>query len=341
MTSPKISIVVLNWNGAEDTLACLASLANQDYPNFDVSVVDNGSTDGSLEKLNAFSAPYAFKVIATGENLGYAGGNNVGIQHALERSADFVLVLNNDTTVAADLLSQFVAAAERNPDAGIFCARVMYYDRPQVVSFDGGKWNPQRLALEWPGDGEREEDLTKADHDSDYACGASLFFRSGVARKIGLLDEKFFLVWEEVDWCFRAREAGWRIVVVPKAKVWHKVAVAFNGETSPLRIYFSTRNKLLWVKRHGSTAVYLRVLLASLPRLIPTFYIAGSIEAVFLKRMLWGLRDYFRSLAGYGSRYEFLSGRRAVLDYLTGRFGDCPNEVRTWSKNWAAIVQKQ
>ena len=335
--SSAIVIVVLNWNGAEDTLACLDSLQTLAYPNFQVVVVDNGSTDDSLAKLQGYHASFPMTILATGSNLGYAGGNNVGTRYAMDHGADFVLLLNNDTTVAPDLLDRLITSAGRNADAGVFSARVLYFDAPARVWFDGARWNESSLQLEWPGQGAPEAELGMDEHDTDYASGAALFFRADVVRKIGLLDEAFFLVWEEVDWCFRARAAGWRIIVVPEARVRHKIGVSFGNESSPLRTYFSTRNELLWFQRHASLNARIRLALKSLRQLAPKFRIAADSAASFPKRLYWGIQDYVQSWVGRGSRLEYLSKRRAIIDYVRGRFGNCPPEVRAWSHAWAQL----
>ena len=335
---PLISVVLLNWNGVDDTLACLNSLTSLTYSRFSVVVVDNGSTDNSLAHLRPYTATYPLTLLEAGRNLGYAAGNNVGIRYALEHGANFVLVLNNDTAVAPDLLDRLLEAAERTPDAGVFSARIMYFDEPERVWFDGARWNPSSLHLAWPGQNAEERTLDGFDHDTDYASGAALFFRSDVAREIGLLDESFFLVWEEVDWCFRARNAGWRNIVVPAAKVWHKIGVSFGSESSPLRTYFSIRNELLWFSRHASLSARLRLWMKNLRRLVPKFSIAAGRER-WIKRLLWAVQDYGRAWLGRGNRLEYLSSRRAIMDYVHGRFGDCPDEVRVWGREWTLLKQ--
>lgn len=333
-STPQVSIVVLNWNGANDTLNCLHSVAALTYPRFNVILVDNGSTDDSLVLLRAYNPPYQLTLFETGRNLGYAGGNNVGTRHALEQGADFILILNNDTTVAPDLLERLTEAAKRNPGAGVFSARIMYFDEPERVWFDGARWNSSALRLEWPGQNAEESDLAPFDHQTDYACGAALFFRAEVPRQIGLLDESFFLVWEEVDWCFRARKAGWKNVVVPTAKVWHKIGVSFGDESSPLRTYFSIRNEMLWASRHATLSARLRLWAKNLRRLIPVFAYAhtGPYRA---KQLWWALQDYGRAWLGRGRRLQYLAARRAILDYIRRRLGDCSDEVRLWNKLWA------
>lgn len=333
--TPLVAAVILNWNGASDTIESLTSMTSLSYRNLVVLVVDNGSSDDSVARLKACSAGCSIQLIETGRNLGYAGGNNVGIRAAIDQGADFVLILNNDTTVAPDLIERLLDAANENPDAGVFSARVLYYDDPQRVWFDRARWNPRTLALEWPGQGSLESDLPATATESDYASGAALFFRTEVANEIGLLDEDFFLVWEEVDWCFRACKAGWKVISVPGAKVWHKIGVSFGSESSPLRTYFSTRNKLLWFSRHAPRSARIRLWTQTLRRLVPRFVLGGQ-DGPIVKRLAWAVQDYLAALSGRGNRLQYLATRRAILDYLSSRFGDCPDEVREWSRAWSA-----
>lgn len=332
---PKIHIVLLNWNGCDDTLRCVESLRQRVYGNHKIVIIDNGSTDDSAARFRA--APWANDVhlIETGKNLGYAGGNNVGIHHALAQGAEFILVLNNDTTVAPDLLDRLIDAAVRYPDAGVFSARVFYFEEPHKVWFDGAVWNDTRMRLEWPGQDTEESSLSAEDHATDYASGAALFFRTKVARKIGVFDERYFLVWEEVDWCFRAREAGWNCMVIPSAKVWHKIGVSFGSEQSPLRTYFSIRNELLWFSRHASLSARRRLWAKNLRRLTPKFHVSPDPRVSVAKRFVWAMQDYLQAWLGRGSRLEYLATRQAIMDYLHGRLGDCPDEIRAWSRAWA------
>ena len=333
---PLVCVVVLNWNGVDDTLRCLESLAKIDYPQFRVLVVDNGSTDDSRDRLRLFRPCYALDLLETGRNLGYAGGNNFGVKRALDLGAKWLLILNNDTTVSPDLLTQLTNAAERNPSAGVFCARVMYSEPSKIVSFDGARWNVRRARMERPGQDKPEHTLSREDHVTDYACGAALFFHADVTRKIGLLDERFFLVWEDADWCFRARAAGWQCIVVPKAKVWHKVGSSFGSEDSPLRTYFTVRNRLLWCKRHASSSAYLKVWFQGIRWLIPSVAISTGGDANLVKRWTRAIPHFVLAMMGQSEQLKYLAARRGVLDYIRGRFGDCPPAVREWSQKWAA-----
>ncbi len=331
---PSVTIVVLNWNNFSDTAVCLESLGAVTYPNFNVVVVDNASTDDSTIRLRGLSFSYPFVLIENDSNLGYAAGNNVGIRYALEIGASKILLLNNDTVVARDFLDRLCDCAERFPSAGIISARLFYLGDPTRVWFDGARWSAEHIRLEWPGQGMLESELPNEDHETDYASGAALLFRAEVAEKIGLLDEAFFLVWEEVDWCFRARAVGWTIVVATGAKVWHKIGASFGDESSPLRTYFSVRNEMLWFRRHASLDARSRLFVKNIRRLVPKFSLANGNE--FLgKRLLWAVIDVVKSFAGQGSRLEYLAVRQAIFDYANGRLGDCPDKVRLWSQTWA------
>ena len=148
MKNPEIFIVILNWNGKSDTLVCLTSLQSLQYSQYKIIIIDNGSTDDSVHEIRALYPEMT--VIETGQNLGYAEGNNVGIRYALEQDAEFILLLNNDTTVAPDLLDQLVNAATQNSNAGVFGATLFYMDKPDTVWFAGAQWNAQTLTFDYP-----------------------------------------------------------------------------------------------------------------------------------------------------------------------------------------------
>jgi GT2 family glycosyltransferase len=331
VTSPLVAIVVLNWNGKEDTIECLTSVGQLDYLNYEVIVVDNGSTDGSVNAIRArFSQ---FCVLETNKNLGYAGGNNVGIRHALEREAEFILVLNNDTVVSPQLLNKLVSSAAQHPEAGFLGPRLLYHDRPEFVWFDSAQWNVTLNHFEYPGQNEPVSSLDITDHETDYVCGAALFVRAKTARQIGLMDERYFLVWEEVDWCYRARKAGWKSIVAPQAVLWHKVGVSFGGEDSPLRTYFAVRNSLLWYGHHAGIHAWLRLLGKYLPRAFPSFTFSSDKTHSLPKRMWWSLWVYTYMLSPIQYPQQWAT-RRAIVDYTFKRLGDCPERVRIISREW-------
>ncbi len=325
---PSIAIVVLNWNGKQDTLECIESIQKLQYSNYQTIVVDNDSSDDSVAAIRAKFPE--FTVLQNDRNLGFAGGNNVGIRHALKSDAEFILVLNNDTIISPQLLNELVSAAIQHPDAGFLGARLLYHDRPEIVWFDRAKWSASLNHFEYPGQDAHASSLGVAVHETDYVCGAALFVRADATRQIGVMDERYFLVWEEVDWCYRARKAGWKCIVVPRAVVWHKVGVSFGGEASPLRTYFAIRNALLWYGRHAGICAWLRLMRKCLPRSVPPFAISSDKYHPLAKRVWWALGSWLSP----AQNPQQWATRQAIFDYLWRRLGDCPQRVRTISNDW-------
>jgi GT2 family glycosyltransferase len=338
--SPSISIVVLNWNGLADTLTCLESLRRLRYRNHRVVVVDNGSTDGSLATLRGMAALPDIQLVESRANLGYAGGNNLGIRRALQHDVEFVLVLNNDTIVDPELLDHLVAAAETHPAAGCFGPWILYMNDPERVWFTRSEWSTEKLAFTAPGKGELASDLSRDEADTEYVCGAAMFFRSSVARQIGLFDERFFLVYEDSDWCWRARKAGFGCLSVPTARVWHKVASSFDTEASPLRTYFSTRNRLLWAEKNASRSEWWRLLRRTLATLQPGVRLERAAAGSTAKATLWAIDAYAREWSRRTHDPQAIAQRRGAMDYVRRRFGDCPATIRTLARTWGDTVSR-
>jgi GT2 family glycosyltransferase len=333
---PSVWVVVLNWNGLADTLVCLASLRRLRYAGTRVVVVDNGSTDGSAAAIRRDPANDGVEIVEANSNLGYAGGNNLGIRHALDQGAEFVLVLNNDTTVDPMLLDELLAEANRQPDAGCFGPWIYYMHDPERLWFTRSDWDPAKSAFTAPGKGCLASELSSETTSTEYVCGAALFFRASVARQIGLMDERFFLVYEDSDWCFRARRAGFACLAVPSARVWHKIGTSFGSEASPLRTYFSTRNKLLWAEKNASSGERWRIMRAALRRVYPRLAIDRSTASAMHKALLWAASNFVREWARKLHDPQEAAHRRGVLDYLFRRFGDCPPDVRALAAAWAS-----
>lgn len=331
---PLVWIIVLNWNGLTDTLACLDSLRHLHYAERRVVVVDNGSTDGSVAALRRATPPLAIEIIEAGRNLGYAGGNNLGIRYALDRGADFILVLNNDTTVAPRLLNELVGAAEQHPEAACFGPWVFYMHDRHRLWWAGTVWSAESLAFTWPGKGRLGSEVSVEMTTADTIIGAALFFRASLPRQIGLLDERFFLVHEESDWCCRARRAGFGCMTVPKAQVWHKVGPSFGGEDSPLFTYFFTRNKLLWAEKNVSRRDWWRILRGALRRLYPVPRIDSGAAGSMQKALVWAVHGYIREWWRKARDPQEVAHRRGVFDYVFRRFGDCPPEIRVLAQSW-------
>jgi GT2 family glycosyltransferase len=333
---PSVFVIVLNWNGMDDTVTCVESLEASTYPRMTVVVVDNGSTEGSLDRVTQRPWAMPVTVLQNGRNLGYAEGNNVGIRLALEASADLVLVLNNDTTVAGDTVSRLVQAAAEHPTAAALGPLIVYQDRPGTVWFSRALWRATRLTFEWPGQGGDIPDPCPASTETDYVCGAALLLRADAVRRIGLFDPRFFLVFEDTDWCFRARRGGFLCRMVPGARVWHKVGTSFGSEASPLRAYFSTRNELLWAEKHLPRTDWARLVLRALGRELPGFSVGSDSGVALWKRTWWALLGYGRDVSRLVRHPIHRASRAGLRDYLCRRFGDCPPGVRQLAREWTA-----
>ena len=217
---PRVCIIILNWNGFEDTIECLESLKKITYPNYEVVVVDNASSGDDVEVLGARYGNY-MHIIANDRNYGYSGGNNIGMQYALDRQSDYVFLLNNDTVVDAEFLTELVTVAEGDNDIGIEGGKVYYYDSPNKLQVIGGKIN-WWLGI-WRHYG-NQEDIGQFDQiaERDFVFGTAMLIKRDVMERISLLDASFFFGIEEYDYCTRAIRAGFKVVYVPTSKVWHK-----------------------------------------------------------------------------------------------------------------------
>jgi GT2 family glycosyltransferase len=248
MGDPRVWIVPVNFNGLEDTRKCLRSLAALS-PAAPVVVVDNASKEDPTAVLKA-EFPWA-SVVRNAENRGWSGGNNTGIRFALDRGAEFVLLLNNDTTVAPRLIGRLLAAASAHPEFGIIGPVIRYMDEPDAVMTDGVVFNHpghpgffQRRPVP-----ERTTEPPSVD-EVDIVNGCALMVRVDVFRRIGLIDDRFFLIHEEADFCLRAREAGFRCGVLAEALVWHKGSSAFKNSGKRWQRYYDTRNLGLLLSKH-------------------------------------------------------------------------------------------
>ncbi|MBS0620669.1 MAG: glycosyltransferase family 2 protein [Verrucomicrobia bacterium] len=312
----KVAILILNWNGKSDTLACLSSLQAREP--HEILVIDNGSTDGSVQEIRA-RFPHV-TVIENGENLGFAEGNNVGIRVALSRGADFLFLLNNDTIVAPDLLEQLLATFETHPEAGIVGAHILLFEAKETLDHLGGKWNPKRGEFDFIGhrtpSGECVEPL-----ELDYACGAGLMVRREVIEAIGMLDPRFFLIWEESDFCQRAKRAGFSVLTSPKAHLWHKVSASFKGKAHST--YYWWRNRFLYIEKNSPRSEKWRLFATVfLPELFHKCKIA-LLKRVQLKieRRLYPSQDLSQKESNLLKNRAALLGMR---DYLCRRFGKGP-----------------
>lgn len=252
MRNPKVSIVVLHLDQREVLLACLESCGKIDYEGHEVTVVENGPpTEPDWQE----AAARQVRVLRSPRNVGYAGGNNLGIRDACEQGADYVLLLNDDTVVASDFLRILVEAGEREQDVGALGPVIFHLDEPTKIWFAGAEFDRSACEVKSFDDRGWAGGVWPSLRDSDYVTGACVLMNRGTIDRVGLLDERFFLYWEDTDWGLRVKANGLRNVVVPAARVWHRVSASSGGFGSPLRVYHKTRSHLFFARRHAPGAL--------------------------------------------------------------------------------------
>lgn len=258
MDNPRVSIIILNWNGKKDTIECLESLKKITYPNYEVVLVDNSSTDTSIECLNKLYPE--IEIIENEQNLGFAEGNNVAIRKIIERETRYILLLNNDTVVERDFLNEMIKIAESDRNIGILGPTVYYYNQPNRIQSAGAKirWNKGKDSIL------RYNELDTGEYNKitevDYVSGCALLAKTEVFKKVGGLNKDYFAYWEETDLCVRAHKISYKVIYVPKAKIWHKggsTSKKINGFTQ----YHMTRNMFWFMKQHATRKQYLSFLL--------------------------------------------------------------------------------
>ena len=251
--APFVIALVLNWNNLPDTLECVDSVRRSDYSNLALRVVDNGSREDPSAVLHESYPDVG--VLRNPRNLGYGGGNNSGMKRAIDEGAAYILLLNNDVVVAPDCVRQLVAAAEADSRIGMATPKVFYYDRPTEIYWDGGivDWKSGEL----PHDSRRlpvEGGIVR----SEWLTGCSLLVRVATIREVGLLDERYFLYFEDADWSVRAASRGWTNAVVLQARAWHKVSRSAGGGANPAVRFYHFRNRYMFVAAHGPSRGRLR-----------------------------------------------------------------------------------
>ena len=276
MTTARVAIVVLNWNGWRDTLACIASLQALDATEFSIVLVDNGSTDGSVAHFQRLLP--AIAVLQTGANLGFGGGCNVGIRHALASGAKYVWLVNSDATVDRGALSALVQLADQNPAVGAVGSVLFDSDAPTRVQL----WGGGRVNL-WLGRSNHQ----LAPGRLDFVSGASLLLRRAALEQVGLFDsDQFFMYWEDTDLGFRLRNAGWQLAVAADSKIWHKQSASL-GLGNPLLDEYATRSCVRFLKRHAP---------------VPWVSVWLMLIRMVVKRILVGRPDRLRAvMRGYRS----------------------------------------
>jgi len=236
----KVAVILLNWNGWRDTVACLRSLRQLDYPAAQMLVVDNASSDDSVAQIG--KAMPGIAVLQTGANLGFGGGCNAGLRQAMAQGADYLWLVNSDAVADPSALSALVAKAESDGRLGAVGSVLYETEAPGSVQLWGGGqvnlWTGQSRHRLRPG-------------PLDFISGASVLLRRSALEQVGLFDSpRYFMYWEDTDLHFRLRKAGWRFAVADNSRLWHKQSASLGRNSPALDRYF-TQSGVRFFKRHA------------------------------------------------------------------------------------------
>lgn len=292
---PLVSIVAVQYGHPEVTMEMLASLRKITYPNIEVIVVDNASPDNHPEIVKENYPEIIY--IQSEENLGFAGGNNLGFKSA---HGKYILLLNNDTEVDPGFLEPLVEKMENDPTIGIVSPKIRFFHTPDTIQYVG--YNPinpitQRGGARGFGEidtGQYEEDVL-----ASYGHGAAMMVSMDAINKVGLMADIFFLYYEELDWAHRIRDAGYKIYYVHKSLIYHKESISTGGRISPLKAYYLTRNRIMYLRRNFFGLTYFLAimyqLLIAIPKNAIKFAFKGSISYIraYSIGVLWHLKHIF------------------------------------------------
>ena len=303
--TPSVSIIILTTNALNMTKEQLVDIAKLDVDglNAECLVVDNGSKDGTEDAIKNYKLPnMKYKFIQSGANLGFAGGNNVGIKDALKRGIDYIILMNNDLILPKDIVKKLVSYMENSSDVGIASPK-MYFakgyefhkdrykesDKGKVIWYAGGVIDRNNVYSLHRGVDEIDHGQYDKTIETDFANGAVVIVRREVFEKVGLLDDSFFLYWEDADFSERVRRAGFKVMYFPKTKMWHKVSASTGGSGSPTNDYFLTRNRFYYSMRYSPLRTKFAVL-------------RDTIRLIFAGRIWqkWGAIDAILGRKGMG-----------------------------------------
>lgn len=245
--NPLVYLLILNYRGYENTCECIQSISAIEYTNYCLLVIDNHSEDGSYEKLKKKFAD--IKIIQTEKNLGYAGGNNVGIEYALNQGAEYIAILNNDVCVEKNFLNVLIQEMEEHRNIAIAGPAVCEWNS-DIIQSAGAMVNLYNAEAKLLYAGKKYLDMPKKKLICDYVSGACLIIRASLLNEIGKIPEMYFLFYEETDWCLQTARKGYEVCCIPSVRIWHKESASV-GKISNLKQYYMDRNRVIFEKRNA------------------------------------------------------------------------------------------
>lgn len=296
---PKIAIVILNWNGYNDTFECLRSLEKLTYKNTIQVVVDNGS---EVEEYNNLVKKFPqIKILRSEVNLGFSGGNNLGIKYALEHGADFILLLNNDTIVEPNFIQPLLDVFEKEKNVGIVAPQINYFNEPKKIWSEGGYVSKIRASGFAYSD--KFEDISNTYYEQkQFVSGCCMLIKREVFKKVGTFDNNFFLYLEDVDLCVRTIKSGYNIFISHKSKIYHKVSNSTIKNYNALPLFYVTRNRLYFVKKNYPSFI-----------LCSTIYLFSTMIFKIIFWFITGKQSNIKAV--YFAFYDFIKGNMGKTDH--------------------------
>lgn len=321
---PLISVIILTWNGRQYLDDCLGSLAGQTLRDFEVVLVDNGSTDGSAAYVRE-TYPWV-RIVALPENVGFAGGNNQGLEVA---QGEFVVTLNNDTKADSRFLDELLQPVMGDPGVGMVAAKMLNFFNPGRIDSVGVKAAINGLGYNI-GVGELDQGQYDAPAEVFGPCAGAALYRRTMLDQVGFFDPEFFAYYEDLDLAWRGRLAGWRCVTAPRAVVLH-IHSATSGKMSPFTVYQVQRNKWFTLVKNWP----LPLLLRRLPRIL--LFDLGSLLLALLRRRGWpAMRargDVLRALPGLIARRRVVqAGRRLTVSEVAHLLAPADRAMSTFAR---------
>lgn len=298
--NPLVYIIILNYNNFKDTLDCLESVKGISYPNYKVVVIDNASENDSVKWIQDWLIKQGvehqvlyedkfdkikdadFTLIVKNKNTGYAGGNNTGIKFAIEKGANCVWILNNDTTVHPSALTELIKVMERYPMAGVVGSKIYFSDKPERIWFSSGHYYYTT---------DKKDDITDSiEKEIRVISGCSFLIKRDLIEDIGLLWEGYFLYFEEDDYCMRAKRKGWKIYFCPLSKVYHKISGSVK-EDPQVFLYYKVRNYMIYTLRNEIEPLPLSFMFTIKEYLFPCMV---RLKFDYIRYLLRAYRDFLK-----------------------------------------------
>jgi GT2 family glycosyltransferase len=256
---PFVYIILINYNGYKDTIACVDSLKKIMYDTYKIIIVDNASSNDSLKILKETINDCI--IIESKENLGFAGGNNLGIKYALHHNCDYIMLLNNDTLVKTDFLDNMLNSFSKDKKVGLVGCKIMYYPEKNIIWYGGGYIDWFKFIGAHYGMRQIDNGQYDTEKEINFMTGCCMLIKREVFEKVGLLSEDYFMYFEDVDFCVKVKNSAYKILYNPKAVIYHKVGLSSGGEESPFSIKWCTRNRLLFMNKYkGNISSFIFIL---------------------------------------------------------------------------------